>query len=119
MAHVAGSGDECLRVEERPSVLVEGNIFENVWASGQDGTAIILKSANQEGRCTWCVTEYVTFRNNIVRAAAHCLLINAPEAGGRELPLPVRVNHVRIQNVLFDEIGWPPWGGGKLFRGTN
>lgn len=101
-------------------VLIEGNVFENVWASGQDGTAIILKSANQDGRCPWCVTEYVTFRNNIVRAAAHGLLINAAESGtaarALALPPPQRANHIRIQNVVFREIGGPVWGGGKLFR---
>jgi hypothetical protein len=97
-------------------VLVEGNTFENVWPSGQDGTGIVLKSANQDGKCTWCVTEYVTFRNNVVRAASHGLLINAAEAGARGLPLPLHVNHIRIQNVLFDGIGLQPWGGGKLFR---
>jgi hypothetical protein len=97
-------------------VLVEGNIFEHVWSSGQDGTAIVLKSTNQEGACTWCVTEFVTFRNNIVRGAAHGVLINAAEAGARGLPLPPRANHIRIQNVLFTDIGGSTWGGGKLFR---
>jgi hypothetical protein len=97
-------------------VLVEGNVFEQTWTSGQDGTAIVLKSANQDGRCTWCVTEYVTFRNNIVRAAAHGVLINAAEAGARGLPLPARANHIRFQNVLFRDIGGPDRPGGKLFR---
>jgi hypothetical protein len=98
-------------------VLVEGNVFEHVWRSGQDGTAIVLKSANQEGRCTWCVTEYVTFRNNIVRGAAHGVLINGAEAGAQTLPFPQRANHIRIENVVFREIGGPEWGGGaKLFR---
>ena len=97
-------------------VLVEGNTFEHVWPSGQDGTAIVLKSANQEGRCTWCVTEYVTFKNNIVRSAAHGLLINGAESGARGLALPERANHIRIQNVVFRDIGGREWGGGKLFR---
>jgi hypothetical protein len=97
-------------------VLVEGNVFEHVWSSGQDGTAIVLKSTNQEGACTWCVTEFVTFRNNIVRGASHGVLINAAEAGARGLPLPQRANHIRIQNVLFTDIGGETWGGGKLFR---
>jgi hypothetical protein len=97
-------------------VRVEGNIFEHVWSSGQDGTAIVLKSTNQEGACTWCVTEYVTFRSNIVRGASHGVLINAAETGARGQPLPQRVNHVRIQNVLFTDIGGSTWGGGKLFR---
>ena len=91
-------------------VVVDGNTFEHVWASGQDGTAIVLKSVNQEGNCAWCVTEYVTFSNNLVTDAAHGVMINAVEVGAKGLRPPVAVNHVRLQNVLFQEIG------GKLFR---
>ena len=97
-------------------VLVEGNVFENVWTSGQDGTAIVLKSVNQDGACPWCVTEYVTFRSNIVRNAAHGVVINAAETGRAGVPAPVSANHIRIENVLFDAIGGPGWGGGKLIR---
>ncbi len=98
-------------------VLVDGNTFEHVWVSGQDGTAILFKSVNQDGKCTWCVTEYVTFRNNIVRGAGNGLVVNAAETGQRGLPLPQRANHVRLENVLFDDIGGSQWGGGgKLFR---
>src|SRR4029450_2191655 len=50
------------------------------------------------------------------RGAAHGLLINAAESGARGLPLPERANHIRIQNVLFRDIGGATWGGGKLFR---
>jgi hypothetical protein len=98
-------------------VLVDGNTFEHVWVSGQDGTAILLKSVNQDGACPWCVTEYVTFRNNIVRSAAHGMLINATETGRRDLPAPVPANHIRVENVVFEDIGGPQWGGGgKLLR---
>ena len=98
-------------------VLIAGNVFENVWASGQDGTAIVLKSTNQDGRCPQCVTEYVTFEHNVVRNAASGLLINAAETGKQGAELPRRVNHVRIHNVAFLNIGSSEWGGGgKLFR---
>jgi hypothetical protein len=98
-------------------VVVEGNTFEHVWVAGQDGTAILLKSANQEGRCTWCITEYVTFRNNVVRGAAHGMLINAAEAGSSRMPLPRKAHHIRVENVLFEDLGGPQWGrGGKLLR---
>jgi hypothetical protein len=99
-------------------VLVEGNIFENVWASGQDGTAILLKSVNQGGECTGCVTEYVTFRNNIVRHAAMGVLINAAEVGRKGVERPRPANHIRLENVLFEDIGGADWGrnGGKLLR---
>jgi hypothetical protein len=98
-------------------VIVEGNTFEHVWVSGQDGTAILLKSVNQDGNCPWCVTEYVTFRQNIVRGAAHGLIINAAETGRRGLRLPVPANHIRFDNVVFEDIGGNQWGGGgKLLR---
>jgi hypothetical protein len=99
-------------------VLVDGNIFENVWASGQDGTAILLKSVNQNGKCAGCVTEYVTFRNNIVRRANMGVTINAAEVGRKGLERPLRANHFRFENVLFEEIGGREWGtnGGKLLR---
>jgi hypothetical protein len=98
-------------------VVVEGNTFEHVWVSGQDGTAILLKSVNQDGNCAWCVTEYVTFRDNIVRGAAHGVVVNATETGRKGLPLPVPANHLRFENVLFDDLGGPQWGGGgKLLR---
>jgi hypothetical protein len=97
-------------------VLVEGNVFENVWPSGQDGTAIVLKSVNQDGACPWCVTEYVLFRNNVVRNAAHGVVINAAETGRSGVPMPVRANHIQFDNVLFEGIGSPEFGGGKLLR---
>ena len=98
-------------------VLVEGNVFENVWPSGQDGASIVLKSVNQDGGCRWCVTEYVTFRHNIVRGAAHGVVINAAETGVRGATMPVKANHIKFENVLFEDIGSPRWGGGgKLFR---
>jgi hypothetical protein len=91
-------------------VLVEGNVFENVWESGQDGTAILLKSVNQEGNCRWCVTEYVTFRRNIVRNAAHGIVINAAETGVRGAAAPVAANHIRFEDVVFEGLT------GKLLR---
>jgi hypothetical protein len=98
-------------------VIVEGNTFEHVWVSGQDGTAILMKSVNQDGKCPACVTEYVTFRNNIVRGAAHGLSVNAAETGQKGLPLPIPANHIRIENILFEDIGTAQWGsGGKLLR---
>jgi hypothetical protein len=106
-----------LELKNARRVLVEGNVFENVWASGQDGTAIVFKSTNQAGRCSWCVAEYVTFRNNIVRGAGNGFVISAQERPDRSKPLPVAANNIRIQNVLLEEIGGKDWGGGgKLLR---
>jgi hypothetical protein len=48
-------------------VLVEGNVFENNWQDGQGGSAVNLKSTNQNGGCPWCGTQDVTFRYNLIR----------------------------------------------------
>jgi hypothetical protein len=107
-----------LELKNARRVLVEGNVFEHVWTSGQDGTAILFKSTNQGGRCSWCVTEYVTFRNNIVRGAGNGFAISAQERPDRNKPQPVPANNIRIQNVLLQDIGGQEWGGGggKLLR---
>lgn len=54
-------------IKNAQRVLLDGNIFENNWAHGQDGMAVNIKLDNQSGRCTWCTSQDVTFRNNIVR----------------------------------------------------
>jgi hypothetical protein len=106
-----------LELKNARRVLIEGNTFENVWTSGQDGTAIVFKSANQAGRCTWCVTEYVTFRHNVVRNAGNGFVINAADRPDQSKPMPVAANSIRIQNVLLTDIGSQEWGGGgKLLR---
>jgi hypothetical protein len=97
-------------------VLVDGNIFENTWVQAQD-FAILIKSSNQEGGCYWCVSEHVTFSNNIVRHAPNALNILARERPDAQSPEPIAVNHVKIYNTLFYDIG-PAWGiesYGKIF----
>ncbi len=80
-------------------VLVEGNVFEGNWTDGQTGWAINLKSANQSGRCTWCVSEHVTIRYNVIRNSESGITILA-KAPVHAAPI---INHVLIEhNVLFD-----------------
>jgi hypothetical protein len=106
-----------LELKNARRVLVEGNVLENVWSSGQDGTAVVFKSTNQSGRCSWCVVEYVTFRNNIVRGAGNGFVLSAQERPDGTKPQPVPANNIRIQNVLLQDIGGKDWGGGgKLLR---
>ena len=54
-------------IKNAQRVLVEGNVFENNWQHGQGGSAIVMKSVNQEGTCTWCVAMDITFRYNVVK----------------------------------------------------
>jgi hypothetical protein len=44
-------------IKNAQRMLIEGNVFENNWAEGQGGSAIVLKSVNQGGACPWCVAK--------------------------------------------------------------
>jgi Carbohydrate binding module (family 6) len=48
-------------------VLAEGNILENNWVDGQAGMAILFTVRNQDGNCSWCAVQDVTFQKNILR----------------------------------------------------
>ena len=51
-------------------VRVEYNLIENNWLAAQPGYAVVLTPRNQDGRCSWCVIEQVSFTHNIVRNTA-------------------------------------------------
>ena len=56
-----------LEIKHAQRVLIEGNVLENSWTDGQNGVAVALKSVNQNGTCSWCVTQDVTVRRNLIR----------------------------------------------------
>jgi hypothetical protein len=71
----AGPGDtwqvkNVFELKNARHVLVEYNIFENNWHNAQPGYAILFTPRNQDGGCTWCVIEDVTFQYNIIRNSA-------------------------------------------------
>ena len=97
-------------------VLVEGNVFENSWKAGQYGWVFALYSVNQDGKCTWCVTEHWTMRNNLAKnvtafATITARLANFPDA------LPIKAHHITVRNNLV--VGLNPKfesGLGKAFQ---
>lgn len=95
-------------------VLVEGNIFENSWAHGQAGWAMVLKSANQGGKgAPWSITEEVTIRNNTIRHANHGITICAACPANS-----ASAKRFTIRNNVFEDIGPERWGrqGGRLLQ---
>jgi hypothetical protein len=86
-------------------VLVEGNIFENNWADGQSGVAIVLKSTNQSGGNPWAQTSDVTFRYNIIRNSPQGIGISAaPDVVGDKYPV-IPASRFRIEQNFLDRIG--------------
>ncbi len=91
-------------------VLVEGNLFENNWTDGQSGTAIAIKTVNQDGACNWCVTQDVTFRYNLVRNVGGAFTVSgSPDNAFADIParrLTITDNIVHtINTATYDGIG--------------
>ncbi len=53
-----------LEFKSAKRVLVTENRFENIWAAGQSGFALLITPRNQDGRANWTVVEDVTVSNN-------------------------------------------------------
>ena len=68
-------------IKNAQRVLVEGNVFENNWQDGQGGSAIVMKSVNQDGTCTWCVAKDITFRLNLIKNTGSGFALTGRDVG--------------------------------------
>jgi hypothetical protein len=97
-------------------VLVEGNIFENNWLDGQSGGAIVLKSENQSGRCTWCITADYTFRLNKIVNSPGGFVIAASQVTSNGGPSR-KATRILISDNLFDQVAMSNQEGARrLFQ---
>ena len=86
-----------LELKNARNVVIDQNVFENHWAGAQAGYAIVFTPRNQDGGCSWCVVEDVTFTNNIVRNAAAGINI----LGYDDLRPSLQTNRIRVRNNVF------------------
>jgi hypothetical protein len=89
-------------------VVVDGNVFEYCWTSGQEGSGIVITVRNQSGRCPWCTVEDVTFSHNIVRHTANGVNILGHDdtAAGSTSG---RAARIVIRDSLFYDVGTTQW----------
>jgi hypothetical protein len=99
--------------------LVDSNVFENNWADGQVGFAIVFTPRNQSGGNPWAIVGDVTFTNNIVRHTGSGFNISGPDnEGGVSKPS----QRILIRNNLIDDIDGKVWGSptvaadGRMFQ---
>jgi hypothetical protein len=88
-------------------VLVEGNVFENVWLAAQTGHAVLFTVRNQDGRGPWTVVEDVTFQYNIIRHAGAAIKI----LGHDDNHPSQQTKRLRISHNLAYDIDRGKWGG--------
>jgi len=93
-------------------IIVEGNVFENLWVADQPGYPIVLTPRNQSGHAPWVVVQRVTFQNNIVRHTAGGVNI----LGTDNLAPSQRTNHLTIYNNVFDDLTASSWGTARVFQ---
>jgi hypothetical protein len=78
-------------------VQIIGNTLDGVWPPGQDGFAVLLKSTNQYGGCTWCKTEDIEIAHNtLVNVSGGFKLAGKPEANQA-----VRANTINIHDNVI------------------
>lgn len=98
-------------------VLIEANVIENNWPSAQQGFAFVLWSVNQQTTCTWCVTEHLTIRNNVIRNVSAGWSMVATGANGMTQYRAVPMNHVAIRNNVVIGLDNSAVGGyGRIFE---
>lgn len=92
-------------------VIIDRNLFENNWAAAQTGSAILLKSVNQDGQAPWSVVQDVQFTNNIVRNVSSAVNIL-----GRDWRYAaLEANNIVVRNNLFANVSGSAFGGvGRL-----
>lgn len=96
-----------LELKNAARVLIEANVFEGSWLDGQTGTAIMFRSANQDGRCRWCRTTDVTFRQNYVTKAAGGVTF----IGGSGSAVDTTARRIVVTESVFESIGVAPFTG--------
>jgi hypothetical protein len=94
-----------LELKHAKRVLVEANVFENNWANGQDGVAIVLKSTNQGGTNPWAQTADVTFRYNVIRNSPQGINIAAMPDVYTASMVAVPATRFRFEHNLLENIG--------------
>ncbi len=90
---------------------VDHNVMENNWMQAQSGVGVLFTTRNQNGGCTWCVVEQVTFEYNIVRNVSGGITIL-----GIDNNHPSRqANNIRIRHNEVSGIDRVLWGGTGYF----
>jgi hypothetical protein len=55
-----------IELKNAERVLIEGNVIENHWVAGQQGSSVVLTPRNS-GTAPWSVVRHVAFQNNVLR----------------------------------------------------
>jgi hypothetical protein len=96
-----------LELKNAQRMVIDGNILENVWPSGQTGYAVVITPRNQDGTAPWSVVQQLQFTNNIVRHVSSVFQLLGTDDNFPSQP----TNHILVRNNLFDDVSSAKYGG--------
>jgi hypothetical protein len=96
-------------------VLVDGNVMENNWTMGQNGTAVLFTPRAEDGRMPWAVVQDVIFTHNLIRHVASVFNFMGIDNGDRSGRGIVRLHRILIQNNLLQDVSRSLVGYGMLY----
>ncbi len=88
-------------------VVVDGNLMEYNWLSGQTGYAVLFTPRNEDGGSPWSVVQQVQFTNNVIRHVAGGINI----LGNDDIHPSQTTNNIVVRNNLFEDISSASYGG--------
>src|SRR5919206_308862 len=100
-----------LELKRAERVVIDGNLMENSWASGQEGFAVLFTTRNDDGITPWGIIRDVTFTNNIVRHAASGVYV----IGRDNYYVSQQGTNLTVRNNVFEDINGPAYGGRGAF----
>jgi hypothetical protein len=99
-----------LELKNARRVLIEANVLEGNWPQAWDGTAVTLKSVNQDGSAPWSGTADVTMRRNVIRHVGSGMNLHSdPERSKPSVPMA----RVAIVDNLILGLNSPDYPGGN------
>lgn len=63
-----------LELKAMRGAVIDGNVFENNWVDGQDGSGILFTVRNQECTAPWSTVQDITYTNNTAKGIAGAAL---------------------------------------------
>ena len=100
-------------------VLIDGNIFENMWPGAQAGFAMtfVPRQATALSNQPWTVIQDVTITNNVFRNTANGIYIAGMDIGTMGPPTQPGGRYLISNNLFVKNGGYP--GTGNIFQLSN
>ena len=90
-----------LELKNVQRIVVDGNLFENVWPAAQAGFALQFTVRNDDGTAPWSIVQDVTFTHNVVRHVGGGVNISGFDDNAPSL----QAQRLLVQDNVFEDVG--------------